>query len=53
MLQQVAVMRNAAKVTGRINILRWRLKLNTFSAIKLLMAFDFVLCSLFNGDYLT
>jgi len=36
------------QVTGRINILRWRLKLNTSSAMKLLTAFDFVLCSPFS-----
>jgi len=53
MLKQVAVTRNGAKVTGRINVLRWGLKLNTSSAMQLLMAFDFVLCSLFSGDYLT
>jgi len=41
------------QVTGRINILRWRLKLNISSAIKLLKAFDLVLCSPFSWDYLT
>jgi len=41
------------QVTGRINILRWRLKLNTSSAMKLLTAFDFVLCSPFSWDYPT